>query len=280
MGTFLSYRLAGGEGGLRYFLEHFGPALQLPWTKLVDVPELTDQFLDKLAEQSESQVQGRSTAELERVRDDCLVALLQALRTQGVGAGETLATWEHELLRAAPAGAVDGAVDAPLALVDREIPPDWIDYNGHVHESRYLQLFADATDALLRRVGVDAAYLEQGSYYTVETHLSHLQALFAGDRVAVTTQLLGFDDKRLHLFHELHRDGDDRPAATAEQMLVHVNPTSGRASPALDGVRERVVAVALAHAALPRPARVGRAIGLGGFSDQKTSSPAAPTTDI
>jgi carnitine 3-dehydrogenase / betainyl-CoA thioesterase len=278
MGTFLSYRLAGGEGGLRYFLEHFGPALQLPWTKLVDVPELTEEFLDKLAEQSESQVDGRSIAELERARDDCLVALLQALRAQGSGAGETLAGWERGLLStpAASAAAQDGDIDTPLVLLEREIPADWIDYNGHVHESRYLQLFADATDALLRTVGIDAAYLEHGSYYTVETHLSHLRALFVGDRVRVTTQLLGFDDMRLHLFHQLIRDGDDQPPATAEQMLIHVDAVSGHASPARNGVRARVAAIVAAHAALPRPSRAGRAIKLQPSSDRETSYPAAP----
>ncbi len=40
MGTFLTYRIAGGEEGMHHFLEQFGPALQWPWTKLMDVPEL------------------------------------------------------------------------------------------------------------------------------------------------------------------------------------------------------------------------------------------------
>lgn len=260
MGTFMSYCLAGGEGGLRYFLEHFGPALQAPWTKLVDVPELTEEFLDKLAVQSEAQVDGRSIAELERTRDDCLVALLQALRAQDAGAGRTLAVWERGLMRAAVAPESDGAVEAPLRFVQREIPPEWIDYNGHVHESRYLQLFADATDALLRLIGVDGDYLERGSYYTVETHLSHLGQLLAGDRVLVTTQLLGSDEKRLHLFHRMQRAGDAEPAAVAEQMLLHVDTAAGRAAPADAGVRARIAAVSEAHARLPRPERAGRAI--------------------
>ena len=38
MGTFLTYRLAGGEAGMRHFMAQFGPALQLPWTRLTDVP--------------------------------------------------------------------------------------------------------------------------------------------------------------------------------------------------------------------------------------------------
>ena len=41
MGTFLTFHLAGGEGGMRHMLHQFGPALKLPWTRLV-APELTD----------------------------------------------------------------------------------------------------------------------------------------------------------------------------------------------------------------------------------------------
>ncbi len=48
MGTFLTFHLAGGEGGMRHMLHQFGPALKLPWTKLV-APELTDELIDKVA---------------------------------------------------------------------------------------------------------------------------------------------------------------------------------------------------------------------------------------
>src|SRR5919198_4815042 len=48
MGTFLTYRIAGGEGGMRQFLGQFGPALGWPWTKLTDVPELTDELVEKV----------------------------------------------------------------------------------------------------------------------------------------------------------------------------------------------------------------------------------------
>jgi carnitine 3-dehydrogenase len=269
MGTFLTYRLAGGEEGMRAFMEHFGPALALPWTKLVDVPELTPEFLDKVAGQSDGQARGRSVAELELERDDCLVAVLQALRAQGAGAGATVAGWERRLLDVAPEpspaspASPDGDQPAPLALMTREIPPGWLDYNGHVTESRYLQLFGDATDALLRHIGVTAEYLSSGgSYYTVETHISHLGQLYAGDRVQALTQVLGWDDRRLHLFHVLVRVGESEPVATGEHMLVHVDAAARRASPVRDGVRERIAAVATAHADLSRPPRAGRRIAL------------------
>jgi len=254
MGTFLTYRIAGGQAGMRHFMEQFGPALAAPWSKLVDVPELTPALLDKLAEQSDAQAGGRTVGELERERDDCLVAILQGLRSNGAGAGDTLARWEQGLLNSSSDGG------PPV----RVVPPEWIDYNGHVHESRYLQLFADATDVLLRTVGIDEAYLGAGgSYYTVETHLSHLGQLVAGDRVQVVTQVLGADDKRLHVFHTALREGESAPVATAEQMLLHVDTGVSRAAPAGDGVLARVQALAASHAELERPARAGRRISLG-----------------
>jgi carnitine 3-dehydrogenase len=262
MGTFLTYRIAGGEEGMHHFMRQFGPALAWPWTKLTDVPELTDDFLRKLAAQSDEQAAGRTAPELERARDDVLVAVLQALRAHETGAGETLAEWERTLLGGtAPEPRADDS--GPLRLHRARVPSDWIDYNGHVHESRYLQLFADATDALLGAIGIDTAYLETGgSYFTVETHLSHLRQLAAGDAVEVTTQVLGCDEKRLHVFHVLLREGEPEPVATAEQMLLHVDAASGRAAAARDGVRSHVERLRDAHALLPRPDRAGRAISI------------------
>jgi carnitine 3-dehydrogenase len=250
MGTFLTYRIAGGEHGMRHFLRQFGPALEWPWTHLTDVPELTDELVEKIAAQSDAQAGGLSARELERRRDRILVRLLQALRAEESGAGATVAAWERGLLGTTPPAS-------------RRVPPEWVDYNGHVHESRYLELFADATDAFLGALGVDAGYLaDGGSYFTVETHLSHLRQLEAGDRVHVTTQVLDSDEKRLHLFHVLLREGESEPLATAEQMLLHVDTESGRAAPSREPVRERVDELTRQHAALPRPERAGRSIGV------------------
>ena len=258
MGTFLTYRIAGGEAGMRHFMEQFGPALQLPWTRLSDVPELTDALLDKLVAQSDAQAGGRSIRDLERLRDDCLVSILQGLRTHEFGAGAVLAGYERALFATAPATPAP-ADEAPLRLHSAVVAPEWIDYNGHAHESRYLQVFGDTTDALLRHIGLD---LDRGSsYFTVETHLSHLGQARAEERLHTTTQILGHDEKRLHLFHSLHRTADDALLATAEQMLLHVDTESDRVRPASPELLDRVGRIAEAHAALPRPERAGRAVG-------------------
>jgi carnitine 3-dehydrogenase len=96
MGTFLIYRMAGGEAGMRHFLAQFGPALKLPWTKL-EAPELTDELIDLVSAQSDDQAAGASIRELELRRDDCLIAVLGALRDQDFGAGAVAGEHEQRL---------------------------------------------------------------------------------------------------------------------------------------------------------------------------------------
>jgi carnitine 3-dehydrogenase len=265
MGTFLTYRIAGGEAGMRHFMAQFGPALRLPWTKLTDVPELTDALIDKIVAQSDGQAGDRSIRQLEELRDDCLVAVMQALRTHRFGAGAVLDDYERALFDAGHPRVMadDDDLSRPLRLHTARVLPEWVDYNGHAHESRFLQVFGDASDALFRYIGIDAAYhAAGGSYYTVETHLSHLREASAGEHLHVTTRVLGFDEKRLHLFHELYRSGDDLLLATAEQMFLHVDRGETRAHPAQPEILARIAKLAALHAALPTPTRAGRAIGI------------------
>jgi carnitine 3-dehydrogenase len=255
MGTFLTYRLAGGESGMRHFMAQFGPALALPWTKLTDVPELDDALLDKLVAQSDAQAAGRSIEELARIRDDCLVAVLRGLREQEWGAGEVVAEVEQRW----QAGAGEAAPATPRHEV--VVPQDWLDYNGHMTEYRYLQVMADATDMFLPRIGAGAQYVAAGhSYYTVETHIRHLGESHLGDRLIVDTRLLGHDVKRLHLFHEVRRESDGTLVATGEHMLLHVDTAAGRAASAGPEVLAVLGEIAATQDGLPVPVGAGRHI--------------------
>ena len=89
-GLFETYRTAGGEAGMKHFLEQFGPCLQWPWTKLTDVPDLDEELIDRIVEQSDAQAAGRSVSELENERDANLVAMLKALRKEDTAAGAFL----------------------------------------------------------------------------------------------------------------------------------------------------------------------------------------------
>jgi carnitine 3-dehydrogenase len=262
MGTFLTYRIAGGEDGMRHFLAQFGPALAWPWTKLTDVPELTDELVDKVAAQSDAQASGLTVRELERLRDDNLVALLQALRARDYAAGAIVNAHERRLFDAAGAHAeehVPGQPHSHRSVVD----PSWVDYNGHMTEARYLHVFADATDAFLSSVGIDAAYLAGGhSAYTVETHLRHLREVAGLEPLHVQTQVLGADEKRVHLFHVMTHARSGETLATAEQMLLHVDTAAGRTTPWVEPVAAAVAQAANEHAGLPFPEAGGRAIAL------------------
>ncbi|MFF7706307.1 L-carnitine dehydrogenase [Pseudomonas sp. NPDC007930] len=79
MGTFLTYTLAGGDAGMRHFMQQFGPALQLPWTYL-PAPALTDKLIDDVVDGTAEQLGSHSIAALERYRDDALLGVLAAVR--------------------------------------------------------------------------------------------------------------------------------------------------------------------------------------------------------
>ncbi len=89
MGPFLTYHLAGGEGGMRHFLDHFNPTEELPWTEL-RFPEWSDEMSRRLIEGCEEQAAGRSVAEWEAKRDEVLVDLMKVLEKHGIGAGTLL----------------------------------------------------------------------------------------------------------------------------------------------------------------------------------------------
>ncbi len=292
MGTNLIYHLAGGEPGMRHMLRQFGPCLKWPWTKL-EAPELTEELIDKMVEGTQAQAAGRSIREIERLRDDYLVAIQQVLRQFNIGAGATLRAVEERLYEesagkardvlaagaaagagsgasAVAAGGAAGGVGARLGaggagglrLIETQVRSEWVDYNGHMTDSRYLQVFGDATDALFRSVGVDDAYRRsERAMFTVESHVTHGAEAKLLEPLYVLTRLLAVDDKRVHLFHALHRQRDDVLVATGEQMYLHVDTSAGKASLMDSSVREKLEKIRAAQSALEPPAQAGRHVG-------------------
>ena len=252
MGTFLTYRLAGGEAGMRHFLAQFGPALKLPWTHLVAC-ELTDELTDTIAAQSDEQAAGIGLREYEQKRDDCLVDVMTALKANDFAAGATLKAHGERLAALKPASGEGLSVHVDSA---------WIDYNGHMTEWAYLKVFGDTTDVLLAKIGAGPDYVAAGhSFYTVESHLRHLGQARLGEAIRATTQILGADAKRLHIFHTM-TGADGSVIATAEHMLLHVDAAADRAAPMLPAVAAAVAALVEAQAKLERRAAAGRAMGL------------------
>ncbi|WP_299691139.1 carnitine 3-dehydrogenase [uncultured Tateyamaria sp.] len=263
MGLFDTYRTAGGAAGMRHFMAQFGPALQWPWTKLMDVPEFTDALVDLIAGQSDAQSGHMTIPEMLQARDNNLVGLLRALKQTNWGAGAVLNAHDAALAQgtvlAARADMLED-VGGPIPTVQRTVPLDWTDYNGHMNEARYLQAFGDATDRFMALIGCDADYVATGgSYFTAETHLRHIDEVRAGARIEVVTQVLSGAGKKLHLWHEM-RQGD-RLLATAEHFLLHVSLETRKPSDPAPQILAALTRIAEAHAHLATPEGVGRSVG-------------------
>jgi len=153
------------------------------------------------------------------------------------------------------------AIAAPLSLHSCIVKEEWTDYNDHMSESTYLLVFGDSSDAFFRYFGIDERYRADGlSIYTVETHIRNLLEASIDDTLTCTIQVLGVDQKRLHIAHEMYRTRDDKLIATAEQMLLHVDIESGRTAEFPTEIQQRLDAIAESHSGLNRPDWVGRSI--------------------
>ena len=157
------------------------------------------------------------------------------------------------------------ALPPPTDLIQsyaHTVPQDWVDYNGHMTEHRYLECFSHATDEIMRQAGVDDAYIAAGgSFFTVETHIRHIDEVMAGEPIYVDTQILRVAGKKMHLFHSLyHQSG--RLLATGEHMLLHVDMKKRRATEPSDTVAAALAEMVAGHSALDLPKAAGRAVGL------------------
>ena len=250
MGLFETYRIAGGEAGMRHFIAQFGPCLSWPWTKLMDVPELTDELTDMIADQSDAQSGMHSIRELERIRDDNLVSIMRALKGRNWGSGELLNL--HDARNKPP---LPTAIDQPFTTLERVIPIDWMDYNGHMNESRYGQVFSDAGDVVMQMVGADPEYIAGGlSYFTVSNEISYLSETHLGDAIHVRTQVLEARGKKLRMYHEMIRTADGELLSTCNQLLIHVSLETRRACEPEGEVLAKITALGEAQSKLPRPA--------------------------
>ncbi len=174
--------------------------------------------------------------ELEQLRDDCLVSVLQALRARDIGAGAVLARHERSLARP-PRGRrvlADDATTSPSRsrCTRRRSRPTGSTTTATPTRAATSRSSATPPTRSSPASASTTPTSRAGSYFTVESHLSHLREALLDDRLAVTTQVLDCDPRRLHVFHSLWREGDGALLATAEQLFLHVDTVARRAAPA------------------------------------------------
>jgi acyl-CoA thioester hydrolase len=153
---------------------------------------------------------------------------------------------------------------APL-IVHREIVrPGYTDYNQHLADGYYLVIFSDATTGLMDHIGLGPAEREVTGHtlFTLEVHANYLKEVKVGTEVSVGCQILGYDQKRLHLFHSMYAADFTEPVATTEQMQSNYDMKTQRTALFLPEVMAKIEAIARRQAGMPRPSQVGRIIAL------------------
>ena len=100
---------------------------------------------------------------------------------------------------------MDALFDKSLKAYKEPVHSEWVDYNGHMNVAYYMLVFDHASDAFLDQIGLDQAFrdLTNSSVFVVEAHISYEKEVMEGDPLIVTTQVLDFDAKRIHLFHRM-----------------------------------------------------------------------------
>ncbi len=146
----------------------------------------------------------------------------------------------------------------------RTVPQEWIDYNGHMMDAYYSAAFTEATEFFLDHVGLGATYRQESAcgIYTAESHVCYEKSVRAGAALAYSTQLLGCDAKRMHVFHRMTEADTGDEVATCEMMFLHVDLAIGRVIPMPPDLLRAVNQLAARHSALPAPPNAGRRIAM------------------
>ncbi len=105
------------------------------------------------------------------------------------------------------------------------VKPEWIDMNGHMNVAYYVLVFDLASDVFLQNFGLGESYIkeENASVFIVEMNVSYFQELHVDAPLLFKTQLLGVDEKKLHVFHYMYHATEGYLAATNEILFIHVD---------------------------------------------------------
>ncbi|MGE0151609.1 MAG: thioesterase family protein [Reyranellaceae bacterium] len=155
-------------------------------------------------------------------------------------------------------------LSAPLSRFRETVKSEWIDWNGHMNVGYYVILFDRASSVLFDQFGCGPDYglHKVGLAFVLEAHLTYEREVRAGATIAITSQILAYDAKRLHYFHTMYDSHDNSRVATNELVAINISYHSRRSAPWPDFAIDRIERLYSAHGALPRPSQVGRAVGL------------------
>lgn len=155
--------------------------------------------------------------------------------------------------------------NAPDELIGREVYRstvlrDWIDLNDHMNVAYYVLAFDHGIDALWSRFGITTEYVNERrlSTFAVESHVTFQRELREGDEYLVTSEVLAYDDKRIHQFMRMYHVRQSYLAATSEWLNLHVSLDERRVQPWPAGILDNIARWSESQGGAALPAEAGR----------------------
>lgn len=151
-----------------------------------------------------------------------------------------------------------------VATSSGKVLPEWIDINGHMNVAYYVLAFDLGVDALWRQLGITDNYIEttQCSTFAVECHVTYQAELKVAEPYIVTSQILAYDEKRIHQFQRMYHAEKEYLAATAEWMNLHIDLTSRRVQPFPESILLALRKYTAAQGVLPKPDEAGKTMAV------------------
>lgn len=155
-------------------------------------------------------------------------------------------------------------IAVPFVSDQLRVLPEWIDYNGHMNVAFYLRAFDLAFDGVFDELalGTEMMTTAKVSTFAAEMHITFQGEVFESDRLRITTQLVGLDNKRFQWFQSMYHAEKGYLAGTCEWMILFIDMTQRRVAEIPAPTKARLDAVMAAHAVLPQPPEMGRNISL------------------
>jgi acyl-CoA thioester hydrolase len=153
-------------------------------------------------------------------------------------------------------------IPAPLELWREAVLPEWTDYNGHMNVAYYTLVFDHGVDAFFTFLGMGRDYRDSTTFstFTAEHHITYDQEVLEGDELICRSRLIGFDEKRIHHYHEMFHAGDGYRAATCEFLSLHIDLSVRRVTAMSDDRLVPLAEMLEAHERLPPAEKLGRTI--------------------
>jgi len=140
-------------------------------------------------------------------------------------------------------------------LMEKVVPHEWQDLNGHVNVRHYLELYDAASWPRLAEFGLDASvFLERRQgLFDLEHHLWYLDELHVGDTVTVHWRFVARTVKRFHGVMFIVNRSRGRLASVFEYVSTGADLDARKTAPLPPEFAARLDALIAEHARLAWP---------------------------